>query len=158
MTGWRSSVTAKNTPQKFFKKAVPDVFGCWLWTGGCNACGYGIVRYRGLQRLAHRAAWEICYGPIPDGMGVLHRCDCPPCINPAHLFLGTQADNVADMERKKRSNHPHSQNHGRAKFTAEEVKEIRASPLSSGKLAKKFWVSKTAIRYIRQKDTWRGVV
>ena len=77
--------------------------GCWVWTGTRQVFGYGIsLRYR----LAHRVSWEIANGPIPDGLWVLHRCDNPPCVNPAHLFLGTQTENMRDMTAKGR--HPHS--------------------------------------------------
>lgn len=83
---------------------------CWTWIGGSHAeFGYGLIRWRNapghenrpLLR-AHRVAWEIAEGPVPDGLHVLHRCDNPPCVCPAHLFLGTDADNTADMMAKGR--------------------------------------------------------
>lgn len=75
---------------------------CWLWTGSQKPTGYGQVSLKGRVYLAHRVAWTLTHGAIPDGLGVLHHCDNPPCCNPAHLFLGSQGDNSADMVAKDR--------------------------------------------------------
>lgn len=75
---------------------------CIEWTGAKAGNGYGTVWMAGRMAYAHRVAWEKENGPIPSGMCVLHLCDNPPCTNPAHLFLGTQRDNVADMLSKGR--------------------------------------------------------
>ncbi len=87
---------------------------CWPWTGSRLPTGYGQVYQAGGQRLlAHRTAWELENGPIPDGMRVLHHCDNPPCCNPGHLFLGTDADNMNDRDQKghnansRKTNCPH---------------------------------------------------
>ena len=73
---------------------------CWFWVGALGARGYGATA--GYEQLAHRASWRFHFGPIPKGMQVLHRCDIPSCVNPLHLFLGTQADNMRDKVSKGR--------------------------------------------------------
>lgn len=79
------------------------VGGCRLWTGQLNEHGYGILTHgRGNRWLAHRKSYEVCRGEIPDEACVLHKCDTPACVNPSHLFLGSRADNIADMYRKGR--------------------------------------------------------
>lgn len=76
--------------------------GCWIWLGGLvDPKGYGSFKFDGESR-AHRSAWALFHGPIPDGLHVLHRCDVPSCVNPAHLFLGTNNDNIADASAKGR--------------------------------------------------------
>lgn len=105
-------------------KGWPD--GCWLWSGTTNLkYGYlGIARNRKVR--AHRFSWELHNGPIPADLHVLHKCDEPSCVNPAHLFLGTQADNNADMYCKGRSNAVRNgEDNGFAKLTVAGVREIR---------------------------------
>ena len=111
--------------------------GCWLYTGHRDPHGYGIISEGSRPRRnvrAHRLSWELHCGTIPEGFCVCHRCDNPGCVNPAHLFLGTQLDNISDMISKKRATfqtkperlrHLGSQ-HGNSKLTEETVREIRA--------------------------------
>ena len=108
--------------------------GCWLWDGEKFTTGYGRVRFRGRKRAAHRVVYEAVHGPIPEhdshhGMCVCHTCDVRHCVNPEHLFLGTQADNVLDMVRKGRMVTPDRRGarNGRAKLTVDEVRAIRAA-------------------------------
>lgn len=87
-----------------WNNSIPVPFsGCYIWMYKvAGPMKYGVVYVNGREVYAHRRAWELTYGPIPLGMQVLHRCDTPPCINPEHLFLGTQSDNMRDKVRKGR--------------------------------------------------------
>ena len=76
--------------------------GCWIWRGGKNKNGQGVVRHEGRNWVTSRLAWTLVYGPIPNGLWILHRCDDASCINPNHLFLGTARDNSLDMWKKGR--------------------------------------------------------
>lgn len=75
---------------------------CWLWKGATNKEGYGLVGWGGNTRTVHRAVWEICYGPIPDGIHVAHACDVRNCVHPDHLWLATRKENMQDASRKGR--------------------------------------------------------
>ena len=86
---------------RFWSKVV-KADGCWEWTAYRDPLGYGRLNVDGVPVLAHRLAYELEHGAIPDGMCILHRCDNPPCVNPDHLWLGTQADNSLDMASKGR--------------------------------------------------------
>lgn len=100
--------------------------GCWNWTGTQRIDGrYGILGLMGKPWLAHRAAWFLLNGKHPGSLCVCHSCDNGLCVNPSHLFLGTQGDNVHDMENKRRANHPSGENHGRSKLSWKDVNRIR---------------------------------
>src|SRR5688572_16658454 len=88
------------------KVAIGEPDACWPWTACGDRHGYGNIRIAGRSYLAHRIAWELTYGPIPDDLRVLHSCDFPPCCNPGHLHPDTQGQNVQEMwdrnpERKR---------------------------------------------------------
>lgn len=131
---------------------------CIEWTGARNVKGYGARQWRGHVRRAHRVAWEEANGPIPDGMMVLHRCDNPPCVNVAHLFLGTAADNTADMIAKGRRASVAGEKNAKAKLTLDQVRSIReahAAGVSNATQARTYGVTRSTIRHIVIGLTWK---
>lgn len=132
--------------------------GCWEWGASKNKCGYGTVTNEsGGSMLAHRAMWEVVNGKIPDGMEVCHECDNPACINHDHLFLGTHQENMTDCKNKGRAvGHPGEKNR-RAKLTEADVIAIRASKMNKADLARKYSVSHSLIRFIKNRTAWKHV-
>ena len=127
--------------------------GCWIFLGCLNSDGYGNIRVGDHTYGAHRVSYEAFKGPIPKGVSVLHTCDTPACVNPEHLFLGTQQDNVTDMITKGRQNF-----RSNVKLTEDNVQEIRRL-LKEGKYSMKaigrmFGVDSPAIWFIKHKQTW----
>lgn len=86
---------------RFWSK-IKKTDGCWIWTGSKNGLGYGRIEHHGIKYATHRFSYQMKYGPIPNGLWVLHHCDNPPCVNPKHLFTGTPRDNTQDMISKGR--------------------------------------------------------
>lgn len=123
---------------------------CWEWLASKTHDGYGRHHYDG-GTMAHRLAYELTRGPIPAGMCVCHACDNRGCVNPTHLWLGTQADNIKDMRVKGRGPRLEGERHGRAKLTASNVRDIRArhaEGVSARQLAREYGVAATTITRI----------
>ena len=128
---------------------VPES-GCWLWLGAVSTNGYGRIKV-GRDRAvkyAHRLFYAHHVGEIPDEMSVLHRCDTRLCVNPSHLFLGTQADNMADMARKGRS--LSGVRHPAAKLSEEQIRAIRGSIGETQRsIASRFGICQQSVSRIR---------
>lgn len=143
---------------RFDEKVLPVSCGCWLWTGNLLNNTYGRLRgdkahsYKNL--FAHRVAYQLYRGEIPQGKFVCHSCDIQSCVNPEHLWLGTTQENTADRNRKGRQWHPVGELQGAAKLTWEKVKEIRLSKISGGKLAKMYGVSQATISKVLNGNGW----
>jgi hypothetical protein len=128
---------------------------CWPWPHALTRNGYGRVGVGRLLRYAHRLSFEAFNGPIPDGENVCHRCDNPPCWNPAHLFSGTTAENIADRDRKERV--CRGERHHASRLSEDEVREIRASGLSGPELGRQYGVSPFTIYKILDGRSWKHV-
>ena len=140
---------------------------CWLWTGWMGEHGYGLYhvpgsRAAGVRRASttHRYAWEQWNGPIPDGLKALHKCDVRACVNPAHLFLGTDQDNMDDMYAKGRGRKARGEEVTLAKVTEDQVREIRKRR-EAGELLKTiapdYRLSLVAVSCICLRKTWKHV-
>ena len=131
---------------------------CWLWAGGKTSRGYGNMSFDGGARRAHahRVSHELHIGPIPEGFVVCHKCDNPACVNPEHLFAGTQRDNIRDMDAKGRrvTVAKRGSENSLSKLTEAQALEIYNSPKSQRVLAKEYGVSQRAIWKIKNHETW----
>lgn len=134
---------------------------CWPWMGSTNSDGYGTLKFRGKYFHAHRVAYELTNGPIPNRLNILHRCDNPPCCNPAHLWPGTDQDNVDDMMAKRRNKVFVGTQNRSAKVTEDDIPVIRAlyaqGNLSQQKIGVLYGVSDVTVSYIIHRKTWRHV-
>lgn len=145
----------------------PDLGPCWVWTARLSG-GYGHLwegkRSQGTGRMegAHRVAWRLAQGPIPEGMYVLHHCDNPACVRVVHLFLGTLRDNNGDRHAKGRTVIPDNrgERHGLARLRESDVVAIRAeraAGVTQDALAHRYGVSRTAVAHVVHGRTWAHV-
>lgn len=147
---------------RFWSKVVvrgPD--DCWLWQGAktiYDKRGYGHISVDGKLKVAHHVAWYLEYGVWPEDK-LLHRCDTPLCVNTAHLFEGTQIDNMADMKAKGREPLPVGEANGYSVLTEEIVIEMRGMAVSrtQAEIAKYFGVSKGCVKHVLRRRTWKHV-
>jgi hypothetical protein len=128
--------------------------GCRIWLNCVQRDGYGTLKYRGEFWMAHRLAYHFAHGPIPDGMNVCHRCDVRCCIEPSHLFLGTQAVNMADCKAKGRTNRSFGERNHRSKLTRALAAAIRMDPRTSRQVALSFGICAEHVRKIRRGAIW----
>ena len=141
---------------------------CWEWTAGKSRQGYGrLFELNTGQLRAHRVSWVLHNGePIPEGLLVLHECDNPSCVNPAHLFLGTYQNNTDDMIRKRRGyfpgvKNPRGSQNGMAKLTEDQVLQIRelyqSTQFTQVELGNRFGITNSVINKIVNRNSWSHI-
>lgn len=138
------------------KVAEANEAGCTLWIAGKDD-GYGRFRMGDHTVLAHRLAWEMQNGPIPEGMCVCHRCDVPSCVNVDHLFLGTHDDNMADRHAKGRNPRTVGTLNGRAKLSESDVIAIFNSPGLQREIAAQYGITQVQVSQIKRGVQWAHV-
>ena len=151
--------------KRFEQKYIPEpMSGCWLWIGALGSGGYGRISSGGKYgpvKKAHRASWELFRGPIPDGLSVLHKCDVRSCVNPDHLWLGTQAENMADCSRKGRGRSVNGKDSHLAKLSEADVRYIKENYTGRYgqriELAERFGVHVSTIKAINRGLTWKHI-
>lgn len=155
-----------NELERFWSKVeIKDETACWEWNAARGRTGYGRFRQPNFHEYAHRAAWRLTHGLIPEGQKVLHKCDNPPCVNPTHLYLGTSADNSADILKRNRYGDPAKRGrkgelHPNAKLTEEDVNAIRKRIADGEKntmLAREYGVTPALIGHIVKRRAWSHV-
>lgn len=163
-----------STEESRFWRKVKRGDGCWIWTGAKRGKKYGAIRFRGKSWSANRVAWILTNGEIPNGLFVCHHCDTPLCCRPDHLFLGTNQDNMDDMNAKGRGARgethgfilhpekiPRGEKRGTSKLTDNSVREIRnkfsAGGISKMDLAREYKVDHTTIRSVISRKNWKHI-
>lgn len=150
-----------------FWLAVNRSAGCWIWENSYGSNGYGQFAFNGRPYAASRVAYVLFNGIIPDNLHVLHRCDSPPCVNPAHLFLGTHVDNMADMKAKGRCGPGpgvralKGEARPNVKLTEAKVREIRklrAEGLKERQIAEIMQTTRSNIASVLQGVSWKHVL
>lgn len=150
----------RKTVEERFWKYVKKTDTCWLWTGAKIPGGYGTIKIIGKTVLVHRYSYQLHFGSIPTCLDVLHTCDTPACINPSHLFVGTQADNMIDMWKKGRGADYRGEKSSSAKLNELAVREIfedSKKGLTQRSIAIKHNVSHSVICNILNQKTWKCI-
>ena len=147
---------------RFESKWTPEPnSGCWIWTGCILSNGYGQIHdHQNGQNVklgAHHASWLLHRGKIPSGILVLHKCDTPLCVNPDHLFLGTQKDNAQDRNRKGRNANVKGTRHPLCRLSPEQIVAIRADKRVQTIIAKDFGISQSHVSAIKNKRFWSHI-
>ena len=144
---------------RFWDKVnVTSPSGCWLWKGAKDCEGYGFIKRKdGVQLRAHRMSYEFYQGPIPDNYQICHHCDNPSCVNPNHLFAGTNSDNMRDCIRKNRKPPVRGTKNPMAKLTDNQVIDIRKDTRPSKAIAGEYQITPDYVNTIKRRGTWKHI-
>lgn len=154
--GLRQTISDAERINQFRAKCAKRESGCIEWIGRTGAKGYGYLKFHGKNMSAHRFAYWLAHGSLPPaGKCVCHRCDNPICVNQAHFFVGTVAENNADMARKGRA--ARGSKHHWSKLNEKQVAEIRRSNKMGKDLAYDYDINASVISQIRSRQIWRHV-
>ena len=152
---------AAGLSEQFEARVEPDLnSGCWLWSRGQTTDGYGTFQMERRTVLAHRASWAIYRGKLPAGQMVCHRCDTPACVNPSHLFLGSQTENMADMKAKGRADRQFGARNGRAILSddqAREILDLKGLGFGQRPIARSYGVSDSTVSRIIRRESFPHV-
>lgn len=147
---------------RFWKKWTIEQTGCWKWSGYLDKNGRGRLLRNNIKDnhiLAHRLSYLLFYGPIPDNLKVCHKCDNPSCVNPEHLFLGTQTDNIKDCVYKQR--HSFGERNGRVKLKERDVRMIvymwRTKEFTQREIADIYNISRCSVKDIVNRRRWKYI-
>lgn len=142
--------------RRFEEKFIPVTeSGCWLWTASVDRGGYGQFHMSGKCAKSHRASYQLYVGPLDPSLHVCHKCDTPSCVNPEHLFLGTDADNLSDMSAKGRS--PRGTRNGHTSLSEDDVRAIRSDTRAQHVIAAAYSIHQTTVSYIKRRATWAHI-
>lgn len=156
--GAHSGAKNSNTDADFESYYKKSSDGCWNWIGPIRWNGYGLWHVNQTKSLAHRASYERYIGPIPEGLVVCHACDNRKCVNPNHLWVGSQADNLADMRRKGRAHKGpsvHSEHHPLSKINVKIARKIRFDKRNAREIAEQYGVSRSLVYGIKAGTHWK---
>jgi hypothetical protein len=163
---WVIIAPVRSIAERFWEK-VEQTDDCWLWNANLDGYGYGRFRLGEKKERSHRVSWELAFGPIPEGLHVLHKCDTPACVRPDHLFLGDRFANMRDASHKGRMRGSVKGRKGAgakgeanksARLTESQVGEIRQSEESQRALGRRYGVSQAAISKIKARKSWAHVI
>ena len=128
--------------------------GCWLWFGHIDKYGYGSLKVGRKTKTAHRTSFETFVGPVEAGASVLHRCDNRACVNPDHLFIGDQRENIRDMMAKGRKAQQKGAANSGAKLSDDQVIAIRGDTRAQAEIGKDYGITQSLVSYIKSRRLW----
>lgn len=152
---WNKNISIRKRFQKYVLRS--EETDCWIWIGATGRWGYGLLMLnRKYGQRAHRLSYELYRGTIPDRMHVLHTCDNPPCVNPEHLFIGDNHDNMMDRDAKRHQQFGEKNTH--AKLTEETILEIRKQNMSSRDISNRYGVTMSQAWRIKRGIHWKHTI